>query len=722
MTRLHPAAPVPRTLRALIGVGAALALAVAASGCTSSAPPTPTPDPFAGLADRSDQAFRQGLESYGQGQYRDALTSFEQARVLSPTIESRIEQMIQRSQTALLPQPTPVPPTPTALPVAPVATPVARSTQAPDAELGSRYFGDVSLAVVPGRDIDATAATEFFFQDQIGLHIEGLKQHLRLPFTVRVFNMETGRLVAEVQSEDSATVQPTSAAQPTSETDAGPTATPRPKDFQLVRFWDTFVWYHQGGEEPGRYVVQLFANGVLTHNLEYMVVRVPVATPTPIAEPAEPTIEALPSPATLPDLPAPASARIASQPAAPAPISPPAAAVVPTLVPTLVPEPTPTIVPTPGNAYTTIVGGVVAGLDVNSNTGRFYLADTSGVIWSSDAPDGQQRPTLNTPFNIGARSPVDLAVDQSSGYLYLSTRICAPAAPGCVVVVDGRTGRLLQSISLPGAPSDLRVDSELGLVYVGIPERQALVEIDIRSGAVIGTIVGLPQITSLALDPLRHTLYAAHLAGQVTVVDVASAQVTARISATGAGLTSIAAARGLAYAVNTATHELAVLEPGSQSVSRYPLSEEPAAVSASEDSGAVYVLSSRANAILQVDPTRGFELGRVLLASRSGHPAISANGSQTLRPRMVLDVTNQTVFASLPDTGSLAAVTTDEFPISASVIPYVELSDQTSAESIPGVLQPAADALPAQPGPYRPLQAQAPDQEATPSDSDVEGL
>ena len=53
----------------------------------------------------------------------------------------------------------------------------------------------------------------------------------------------------------------------------------------LVRFWDTYVWYHQGGDEPGNYVVQLFANGVLTNNLEYTVGSVPVASPEPTLAP-----------------------------------------------------------------------------------------------------------------------------------------------------------------------------------------------------------------------------------------------------------------------------------------------------------------------------------------------------------------------------------------------------------------------------------------------------
>src|SRR6266550_1540228 len=98
MTRLYSAVTAVRASRALAGIGAALVLSVLASGCVGSAAPAPTPDAFAGLADRSDQAFRRGLEAYGQGQYREALTSFESAHTLSPTVDPRIEQMIERSR------------------------------------------------------------------------------------------------------------------------------------------------------------------------------------------------------------------------------------------------------------------------------------------------------------------------------------------------------------------------------------------------------------------------------------------------------------------------------------------------------------------------------------------------------------------------------------------------------------------------------------------------
>src|ERR671937_145624 len=129
MTRFDPTAVMARATRALAGMGAVLVLAVVAGGCAGSPAASPTPDPFASLADRSDQAFREGLEAYGRGQYRDALSAFERARVLSPSGDPKIEQMIERSRAALAPTATPVPPTPTSAPVVPTATPIAMETQ-----------------------------------------------------------------------------------------------------------------------------------------------------------------------------------------------------------------------------------------------------------------------------------------------------------------------------------------------------------------------------------------------------------------------------------------------------------------------------------------------------------------------------------------------------------------------------------------------------------------
>jgi DNA-binding beta-propeller fold protein YncE len=174
----------------------------------------------------------------------------------------------------------------------------------------------------------------------------------------------------------------------------------------------------------------------------------------------------------------------------------------------------------------------------------------------------------------------------------------------------------------------------------------------------------------------------------VTVVDVPSARVIARPSLTGVGLASLATARGLLYGVNTVTHELAVLDPGSEEVSRFGLSAEPAAVAAAEDSGAVYVLTSRSDSILRIDPTDGSELGKVIVSNRSGHVGTQPGDVTSLRPRLVLDPADDSVFATLPEAGTLAAVTDDSFPVMAHEIPYAEVGDLLVADSIPDVLRP----------------------------------
>jgi hypothetical protein len=698
MSRLHRATST-RAMHALIGIGAVLLLALVASGCAGGpSVEAPTPDPFAGLADRSDQAFRQGLEAYGQGQYRDALTSFQLARTLSPSADPRIDQMVERTTAAMAPSPTPAPPTPTAVPAVPTAVPLTMSTQNADTELGGRYFGKVTLAVVPGRDSEAPAATQFFFQDQMGLRIDGLKQHLRLPFTLRVFNTDTASLVGEVQSDDAvATVVPTPPALrnliplPATPTPVAVDATTTPA-LQVARFYDTYVWYHKGGEEPGRYRVELFANGVLTNSFDYTVVNVPIASPeatlAPLVEPTAslPTAEDAAVPSEAAPAPAPAAAAPASVRAPSAASASLAAPSVPTATPqpTVIPSPTP--IPTPGKAFTTQIGGVPAGIDVDARRGRFYIVDASGLIWTTDAPTGQQHSTLGAPIHIEGMQPVDLAVDQSNGHLYVSSRTCK-----CILVLDPQTGAQFARMTLPSVPGDLRIDSDLGLLYVVLPEQQAVAELDVRGNKqvqLIGANAPLTGITSLALDPLRHTLYAAHLNGQVTMIDAASGRITGRPSLTGAGLSSLATARGHVYAVNTATHELAVLEPVSQEVSRFPLSEEPAAIGADEDSGAVYVLSSRADVILQVDPTDGTQIGKVLLANRSGSSGNQPNNLQSLRPRLILNSADETVYATLPEAGTLAAVTNGSFPLMADgQIPWLDVPDPAVAHEIPSVIR-----------------------------------
>jgi hypothetical protein len=523
------------------------------------------------------------------------------------------------------------------------------STLEPDADLGQRYFGKVVLGVVPAKESSPTPATQFFFQDQLGVHIEGLRQRVRLPFMLRVFNRDSARLIAEVRSEQQ---QPSgTAATPTGSatttraeviahmagipTTAMPPATASASEFEPARFWSSYVWYHEGSEEPGRYRLELYANGTLTHSFDYDVRMVPVAAPTAMK----------PEPA------------VARTPAA-----------------------------TPPTASTTQIGGIPAGLDVRLNDGRIFVADASGVIWTTEP----QRKSFNRSLDLD-RLPVDLAVDQTTGYIFVSARN-APA----VVVLDA-SGRVLRTIDMPATPGDIQLDPELGLLFVLLPEKQAVGVVDVRGGRGLQTINDLPQVTSMALDPMRHVLYLSHLAGQVSVIDIPSSQVVARISASGVGLSNIATARGLAFAVNPVSHELSVIDARSQTANRYRFDSatetiEPAAIAAAEDSGSVYVLASKPNVVLRIDPTDGSELGRVQLPERSSRLGTKVTGQadvQGQRARMTLNRLDETLYLTHPEAGTLTVVAADQFPTLARAIPSIDSGEFAVDGTIAGLLRPS---------------------------------
>ncbi len=638
--------------RSLARFTVAVLLAIATSGCLSPQPPAPTPDPFSGLIQAADQAFRDGLQAYEEGKYREALSSFERARLMNPDSDPRIQAFIDRSRAALSPA--------TSTPAVRVAA--ARPTMSaatPDGDLGSRYFGKVFLAPVPGRNTEVPPMSEFYTLDQIGLYVDALDQRLRVPLAMRVFNLDTGALVASVK-QDGASPTPSAIRAPAS-SDAG-TSAQNSDDFKVVRFWDKYVWYHAGGEPTGRYRLELYANDTLTNSFDYVVGSVPVSAPAVVAAEA---------PVTQPVAQAPALAPVlgAGRPSGPPPS------------PTATPTPSPT--PTPAPAATAVVGGVPAGLDAYVAAGRVFLADASGVIWTLD----RTRPTLSRPINLG-RLPVDLAVDQGTGAVYVSTR-----SQPSIAVLNGMTGQQVGVIPLPADPGDVQLDADLGLLYVVLPERQEVARVDVRAGRVVGSTSGLPQVTGIALDPTTHLLFATHLTGQLSILDGRSGQLVNRVGLTGPGLTGVAAARGRAFAISMATRELLTVDPGTLAVTRFPLSDAPAAVVAGEASGAVFVLGSTQNLVTRLDPTDGTELGRVTLPDRSGRFGVQLQQRDFLglRSRMVLRGDDETIYVSQPEAGMISVVSQDQFPPLTRQIawPDTTLVAEAQPGAVPTAIRPA---------------------------------
>src|SRR5437868_10655547 len=171
--------------------------------------------------------------------------------------------MLQRTSVQLTPTATaePATPVPTSSP-----TPITQSSATPATDLATAYFGRVFLAVVPGKSGAAVPMTRFSVRDQIGLYIDKLDERLHPGFTLRLFDIDSGAMVANVPGET------------------------------MQRFLDSFVWYHQGFEPVGHYRGELYAGDVLTSVLEYTVVTEPVTIPTTAPTP-EPTLAPVAPPA-----------------------------------------------------------------------------------------------------------------------------------------------------------------------------------------------------------------------------------------------------------------------------------------------------------------------------------------------------------------------------------------------------------------------------------------
>jgi hypothetical protein len=82
-------------------------LILCAGGCSASpAEPTPTADPFSTVAQESIKARAEGEALYEAGRYREALSAFERAQLLSPTHDAALDALIQQAGAQLTPTPT----------------------------------------------------------------------------------------------------------------------------------------------------------------------------------------------------------------------------------------------------------------------------------------------------------------------------------------------------------------------------------------------------------------------------------------------------------------------------------------------------------------------------------------------------------------------------------------------------------------------------------------
>ena len=590
----HMLLPRMRRVRLAPLVSATTLLLLAACSGRTTAPATQ--DPFASVGQQAATAYDEGLNLYQQGRYSEAADDFNRARLLSPTEDPRIDDMLQRTNAILTPTATPAPPTPQPTDA---PTPIVESSATPAADLADSYFGQVFLAVVPGDGAIPVPLSRFSVQDQMGLYVENLNQRLNPAFTLRIFDAR-GALVTNTASS------------------------------ALARFQNNFVWYHTGGEPIGSFHLELYAGDVLAYAADYEVGAEPVVIPTatPVPTPVE----------TRPQAQAPAQAQAQAQPAAQA---------TPPMATTPVPPPPPRVVlvaapsPVPHATLVHVAAGPSA--LALSEGGRLYVADRSGSIWSLDG--GQL--TLKPPFQVRGE-PVALAVDETTSRLVVVVRGDAPA----VLVLDALTGDRLRTTPLASQPGEAAFDPADQLLAIVLPDAGAVETISIANGTSVMTTDGVQDVTGLAVD--AHTLYVAQLEGDVTSIDLQNGAIMATLHVSDIGLAGLAMGGDQLYAINAPGQTLIAIDPAVPSTQAVSLPNQPAALAFDPNSNIVSVLTADGSRVMRLNPADGSEVGE-LVVSDDALPGVSLDPSGLWqRPRLSVNPQDDSLYAIEPAASLLA--------------------------------------------------------------------
>jgi DNA-binding beta-propeller fold protein YncE len=160
----------------------------------------------------------------------------------------------------------------------------------------------------------------------------------------------------------------------------------------------------------------------------------------------------------------------------------------------------------------------------------------------------------------------------------------------------------------------------------------------------------LADVTGTALDAHTHTLYLSHQNGELSIVAGQAAETIDRLRLTDIGLSGVATAHGRVYAINTPGRELIALDPGPRVAAHITLDDEPLAVSASQSSGDVYILTGQSETIVRISSATDQEVGRAHLQAGSSGPAT-----------MAISQVGETVYVAPSTQAGLAVLAPDTF-------------------------------------------------------------
>lgn len=152
------------------------------------------------------------------------------------------------------------------------------------------------------------------------------------------------------------------------------------------------------------------------------------------------------------------------------------------------------------------------GIAVNVASNKIYAADGPGGLYLIDGVTNAATLVSGLPVNTQIRAvAMDYATNQMIAWDYYT---------GNVLILDGATAALLNTVPTNGSGGALQVDSAHNLAYVG--GYQVVYVVDLGAGSIVTTIPVPAQVMALALDSVRSRLYAIDNGDHLLVINTST--------------------------------------------------------------------------------------------------------------------------------------------------------------------------------------------------------
>jgi YVTN family beta-propeller protein len=323
------------------------------------------------------------------------------------------------------------------------------------------------------------------------------------------------------------------------------------------------------------------------------------------------------------------------------------------------------------------LGTVPRGVAVDSGLRSIYA-----VLYLNGTTLALDQETLSTVARISTPSPYAIAVDPSTGRVYVSQ-----GEGGSIAVIDGSTNSRVATVTGAGTPYALAVDETDNLVFCADTAENSLWIVN-GSTSLVAARVPMGDTSALAVDPAVHEAFVGNLSsdlksGTIDVVNTTGMRVirTVPIPIPPGHFAADPASHLLfvtsAGAPGSGANFLAVDDRTFQTVYSERLGYSPD-VMAVDSSSDVYVSDVGVNRLYEVDGATG----QVLLNSTGDSSGVSFTGITS----MAFDPQSGRLFITESDLTSLLILTTGSAPTSPDYLLYLVLAVPAIASAAAGIL------------------------------------